>query len=263
MNLTTRFLIERYRGLVGWSIGLTAYSVLVVSLFPLIRDSPAFGAALDDYPEGLKELLGGDAGFDLTSGPGFLGAELYYLILPLLLAVVAIGYGASFGAEQENGLVDLILANPIPRRRLVLERALAIAVAVVILILVVVVAVLVSGAIVELGVGLGNLIAASAAVVLLVLVHGMAALAAAAIGGRRSIAVGVATVLFAAGYLLNVGAGFVGWLEPINRLSPYAQATGSSPLSNGWAPVDLLVMAVEAAVLLAVAIVGFDRRDLA
>lgn len=262
LDLAARFLTDRLRGLVGWSLGLSVYAILVVSIFPTIRDSAAFTAALEDYPDAIKELVGGEAGFDLTSGPGFLGAELYYLVLPLLLAIVAIGYGAAFGAEQESGLVDLILANPIRRRRLVLERALAIVVAVLALTSVVGVVVWISGGIVDLGIAIGNLIAGSVAIALLVVFHGMVALAVAAIFGRRAVAVGFATVLFAAGYLLSVAGGLLDWLEPAKIFSPYHQATGSIPLANGWSAGHLLVLAIESLAVLAVAVVGFERRDL-
>ena len=41
-----------------------------------------------------------------------------------LLAIVAIGYGAStIGGERERGLLELVLAYPVTRRRVAVEKA--------------------------------------------------------------------------------------------------------------------------------------------
>ena len=49
-------------------------------------------------------------------------------MVPLLLLIAAIGAGARATAgEEERGTLDLLLANPISRRRLVLEKLAALA----------------------------------------------------------------------------------------------------------------------------------------
>lgn len=262
-DLAIRFLSDRRRSLAVWAVGLTAYAAFIVSFFPSIRDSPSFATALEDYPDALKELFGGEAGFDLTSGPGFVGAELYYLALPLLLTIVAIGYGAALGAEQESGLTDLILCNPLTRRRVIVERALTIVVAVTLLAGLVTVAVAVGDAIVDLEIGLSPLLAAATGNVVLAVLHGLVALVAAAVTGKRSLAVGTATAAFALGYLLHVAAGFIDWLESARVLSPYYHATGSSPLATGWPVDNLAILLAVSAVALAAAVMAFDRKDLA
>lgn len=261
-ELTERFLADRARGLIGWLIGLVLYCGLIVSFFPSIRGSESYDAVLDDYPEAFKEFFGGAADFELTTGPGFINAQLFAFMVPLLLAVVAIGFGAALGADQRSGLVDLLLANPIPRRHLVLARAWAMAFAVGGLAVAMTATVAVIGAVVDLGVGLWPLAAATVASVLLVMFHGLLALAVAAATGSRSTAVGVATVVFAAGYLLQALAGLVDWLEPFRVLSPYHHAAGSAPVINGWAPGNLAVLTSLCIVALGAAIALFDRRDL-
>jgi len=262
-DLALRFLADRRRSLAVWAASLAAYAAFIVSFFPSIRDSPSFATALEDYPDALKELFGGEAGFDLTSGPGFIGAELYYLALPILLAVVAIGYGASLGAEQESGLIDLVLANPLSRRRVVAERALAIVVAVTLLAAVVTAVVAVGDELVGLEIGISALLAAATANVVLAVLHGLVALTAAAVTGKRTPAVGTATGVFALGYLLYVAAGFVDWLEPGRVLSPYWHATASSPLATGWSLGDLTVLVAASAAVFVAAVFAFDRKDLA
>lgn len=261
-ELAERFFADRIRSTIGWVLGLGLYTALIVSFFPSISGSESYEAALEDYPDALKEFFGGDAGFQLTTGPGFINAQLFSFMVPLLLAVVAIGYGAALGGEQQSGLIDLVLANPIRRRRVILERAGAMLTTVVLLAVTVLVVVAALGPIVNLGIGLNRLTAATVATVLVVMFHGLVALAVAGATGSRSVAVGSATVVFAAGYLLNALSGLVGWLEPLRVLSPYYHAVGPLPLLDGWAPANLGVLVVLCGAAVGAGVVLFERRDL-
>ena len=262
LEITERTVLDRRNGLLGWSVGLIAYVVLLASLFPTIRDSAGFAEAMEDYPDALKELLGGDAALDITSGPGFLNAELYTLMLPLLLVVVAIGMGASLASDQQRSMTDLILATHVSRRRLIAERCVAMAVALTGLAALVVASILVAEPIVSLEVSTSNLLAATVAVGLLVLLHGLVALGVAAATGSRGTAIGVATALFAAGYVATIFGGLISWLEPTRALSPYHHALGSNPLVNGWALGHLAILAGACAVTGAATVAVFEQRDL-
>ncbi len=263
IDLALRYLYDRARGLTVWLLSLVFYCALIVIFYPSIRDSEAYEAALDDYPEALKEFFGGEAGFQLTTGPGFINAQLYSFMVPLLLSIVAIGAGAAIGSDQRNGLLDLILANPVPRWRVVVERALAMAVIVLVLAAAVMATVAVVGSFVDLGIGVNELAAATASSFLIVMLHGLIALAVAAATGQRSLAVGVATVVFVAGYVLQSLAGIVEVLEPYRAVSPYYHTVGMTPLFDGWAWPNFGLVAGLCAAVLAAAVVLFQRRDLA
>ncbi len=259
-----RALVDRRRGLGGWALGLSLYVALIVSLFPTVRDSESYAQAAEDYPEALKELFGGEAGFDnLTTGSGFVDVQLFALILPVLLAIAAIGYGAAtLGGERERGVLDLVLANPVTRRRVVAEKASGLVLTVTSLGLVVGLVVAGLGAIVDLGVSAGNLTAATAGVVFVTILHGLVAMGAGAATGRRGSAVAIATVFFATGYLLNALAGLVDSLQPIRVLSPYHHYAGSSPIVNGWPVGNYVVLLVLCAAAFIAASEIFERTDL-
>lgn len=80
--------------------------------------------------------------------------------------------------------------------------------------------------------------------------------------GSRSAAIGVATAIFAAGYLLTALGGLVRWLESARVISPYHHAVGGNPLVEGWPLAGFGLLVLECLVALAVAIFLFDRRDL-
>jgi hypothetical protein len=61
---------------------------------------------------------------DYSSGIGYLGIELFSLMLPGLLIAAAVGAGArAIAGEEEHATLDLLLANPISRTRVALEKA--------------------------------------------------------------------------------------------------------------------------------------------
>ena len=78
-----------------WGLGIGVYVGLIVAFWPSIRGSSEITKAIDNYPDAMKEFFGGAAAFDYTRPGGFLNTQLFSLILPLLIAIFAIGYGAS------------------------------------------------------------------------------------------------------------------------------------------------------------------------
>jgi len=93
-------------------------------------------------------------------------------------------------------------------------------------------------------------------------VFGAAALAVAGLTGRRGLAVGSATALAFATYLLDSVAGIVPALEPWRWLSPFAFYRDGDPLGAGFAAADAAVLAALVLVAAAAAVLGFRRRDI-
>ena len=108
-----RFRSERRTGLF-WLIGFVIYASLIVSVFPSVKGV----IDAEELPLRLR-LAFNFASFDQLSG--FLGTELMGVIMPILLpffGIIMLSFAVA-GAE-ERGRLDLILANPLPRRAIVL-----------------------------------------------------------------------------------------------------------------------------------------------
>ena len=102
-EILRRGLLDRRRALVAWSLGVAAYVLLIAAIFPSIESSKELDNLMKSYPEPLKELFGIGAG-SITSGPGYLDAELFSFMLPLFVLVLAIGSGArAFAGEEDAG----------------------------------------------------------------------------------------------------------------------------------------------------------------
>jgi ABC-2 type transport system permease protein len=261
-SVLTKTLFDRRRSIIGWAIGVAAASLFVALLFPVVRDTPEIVDLLESYPEAMLEMFGIDDINTYTEPAGFLQTQLFSVYVPLLLLIFSIGAGVqAIAGEESEGTLDLLLANPVPRTRVVLEKAAAQLVLVVALAAVVFFAVWFTGFIFDEWVGIGEVFAAVFSAVLLALTFGYLALAAGAATGRRGASVAVASAVAVATYIFTGIAPVVdglGWLE---RLSPFFYYSDHNPLANGIHWGHAAILATLALVFLGIAVWGFRRRD--
>jgi beta-exotoxin I transport system permease protein len=262
-NVLWKTLRDTGRAFFWWALGLIGLVALMVSVYPSVRDNEALNKLVHDYPEALKGFVAFGGELDYVSGAGYLGSELFSLMVPLLLLIAAIGAGArGLAGEEEAGTLDLLLANPVTRRRVAADKLGALVLEVVALGLVLLVALLIGTRAVGLGVSAGHLSAATVSAVLLATGYGAIALLVGAATGHRARAVGSTAALVVAAYVLNGLAPLVGALEWLQKFSPFYHYAGSDPLRHGLSAVHVGVLV---AILIVAGVLGpvaFDRRDL-
>jgi ABC-2 type transport system permease protein len=253
---------DQYRPLLWWGSSLIALALMVALFYPSIQAMPGFNAMIESAPEALMRAFVGDI-TDITSPEGYLNSQLFFFLVPLLLLIYAIGFGsAAIAGEEEQGTLDLLLANPLPRWRVVIDKFYAMVVATLALALCFWLG-LVGGALaVQMEIGVGQITAATLSAVLLALVFGTLALALGCATGKRGLSAGVASGVAVAAYFLNAFAPLVEGLAPYRKLSPFYTYIGGDPLTNGLNWVHVIVLLGLTLVLLIVARITFDRRDL-
>lgn len=255
----SKALWERRRSLLGWSIALASLILLESALWPSIKSMPSLDAYLDEFPEPLKEMFGID---QMSTGQGFLNAELFSLMLPLLLIAFAISHGARLIAgEEEAGSLDLLLVTPLTTTRLLLESLAALVASVTLLATVVLCSTLLGSLAFGLGIRPGAAAAGALSVLLLGLEFGVIALVAGALTGRRGVAIAVPAALALVTYVLYVGGAFVDGLARMRELSPFDQALQTGPLAATLS-TGLVWLALVPAVAVLAALPVWDRRDL-
>ncbi len=237
-SLIRKTVRDNRRALIGWMVGLAAVMSMYLSFYGRYRDLQEAKAA--SIPEGLRKVIGFE---DIISGVGYLQATVFGLIGPLLLIMSAAIFGTrGVAGPEEAGVLDLYLANPISRRRFVLGRFLALAGSVV-------------------AVAAVPWIVSLIGLLLLALCFGMVAFTTGAVTGRRGTVLAVTGGLAVGTYVLKALSAEVAGLGWVRWLSPFHYFSGSNPLRHGFDVPYLLVLAGVSAVLLAVAVVVFDRRD--
>lgn len=262
-ELLLRTLRDARRSLAWWSAGLVAFVALILAVWPSVRDNPALAELHESYPEVLQALVSFGGQFDFASPAGYLGAELFSLLAPLLLLVAAIGAGArAIAGDEEAGTLELLLAHPVSRHRLVAERLAALAAELVALGAVLLAALLVGCAAAGLEIGAGRLAAAVTGAVLLGLAYGALAVLTGAATGRRAVAIAVPSALAVLAYLVHGLAPLVSALDAVRWASPWYHYAASDALRSGLDPWHALVLAAVAAAAAALAPVALARRDL-
>ena len=246
----------RIRSTVLTALGMASVIVMVGALFPAVGDS--IGKL--DLPKGVSELLGGA---DYGTIRGWMRSEIGAVYGPLVIAATAITAAAgSTAGEEESGILGLVLAHPIGRSRLVLEKAGAVAVGVLIIAAGTWLGLVVGVAIAGGGIGLGHQAALAVHLACFGFASGAVALALAGITGRRAVAAGGAGAFAVVGFLINGFAPLVHGVSWLKYASPFYYYAGHDPLGSGIHLGDLAVLAAATAVLTAVAAVSLRRRDL-
>lgn len=253
---------ERRRSLLWWSLGLLALVALNIAFYPSIRGDTSINDYVKDLPESLRGLFAGGE-LDIASPAGYLNSQIYALMAPLILLIFAVGAGAdAVAGEEERGTLDFLLAHPLRRRHYVVQRVLALTALVAGLSAVLLATVWLGSLAVDLEIGFGRVVAASASVGLLALLFGVLALAAGSVWPGRARAIAVAAGVAVAAWLLDGLGQAVDVLDAWRPLSPYYQAIGRNPLREGAPWSGWGALAAATALLAAVAAAGLERRDL-
>ena len=260
-SVFSKTLWERRWGIVGWVLGGLALTGFLVALYPVMRDSAGLTEIVEQLPEEMLSLMGIDPAL-LTTGFGYLQAQMYTLMAPLLILILAIGIGASATAgEEEEGTADLLLATPTSRRRVVLDKTTAMLVITTIVVLSFVVVLLVGNVTVDLELSIWGIVGINLGLILLGMFFGALAAAVGAWSGRRNLAVAVAGAIAAVAFFIDGMAPLVSWLRGAQKFMPFYWYQVDSPLRNG--PTAWLLLLVAGTLAFAAAAVAlFHRKDI-
>ena len=253
LGLELRF---RARAVASAALGLVALTALVGTLYPSLGDS----IADVEIPKEIGDFIGGG---DLATIQGWLRAEIMAVYGPVVFAVIAITSATTTTAGEEEGHVfALVLAKPVPRRRLLLAKSAAIALLLGALSVAVLVGLRIAVAIAGGGVATAHLAAASLHLLAFGLTVGALALALGAGTGQRGLAAGVAAGITLVMYLVNGIAPVSDATSWLGYLTLFHYYEGGDPIANGIDAAGLAVLVLVTTVLLSVAVVAFERRDL-
>jgi ABC-2 type transport system permease protein len=256
-------LYDQRRVLVGWSSSLAVLVAMYTAIWPSLRNQPSMSDFLNQMPKVMRSLFAA-SGAEMSTPVGYVQVELLAFMGPLLLIIYAINAGANAVAgEEDRHTLDLLLANPVSRTRIVLEKFGAMMAGVALLGAVTGVALLGEGSLASMTLPAGGVAAAMAHMTLLALVFGTMALAIGAASGHPALSRAVPAVVAVIAYVVNGLASVVSWLKPAQKLSPFYQYSGHDPLRHGVSWPAILVAVATTVVLVAIAVAAFRRRDVA
>jgi ABC-2 type transport system permease protein len=238
-----------------YGLGLAALAALIVYIYP------SYQQQLQDFeiPEALRALVG-DA--DFATPEGFLATEFFSWV-PILTIIFAIMAGTStLAGEEAEGTLDLLLAQPVSRRTLALEKMAGFAVSAFLIVALTNAGWLVSVPFVDMDVSYGRLFVATLELAPIVLSLGAAAIWCGAIFPDRKLATGVVSAFAVASYFLNYLANLVEAIEPLGWLSVFHYAGSVDTITGSFDPLNDVICLALAGAFAGLALTSFERRDL-
>ena len=233
-------------------------NALIAPMYAALEDTLVDFSA--DLPENLLAMMGGG---DMSTPEGWYQLETFGLMAPIAVALVAAAVGIrALAGEEHDRTMGLLLANPISRRRIVLEKCAAL-IAHTAVVGVAIFAGVVGGSLLGgLGMSAANIGAASLQVTLLGIMFGALALAiSAATGSVRAATLGTIGA-FGVTYALNSIFAVADELDGWKRLSPFDWYLSGDPLNNGIDSASVGLFVGFSALFVVAAVALFDRRDL-
>lgn len=264
MIVAARLLRDRRRSLLWWSLAIAGLVFVNVAFYPSFKDQPSFDQLFEDLPESFKAYFGVEGAGSLTSPTGYLHSQVFTLLLPAALLIFAIGLGArAIAGSEDDGTLELLLANPVTRLRVAWERYAASIGLLWVVGLMSFVATLALSAPFELleGTSVVGMAAACLAATSLATLHASIAFAAGCAVGGRGRAIGAAATIAVLGYVIFglVSAGVIQW----SRIaSPWWWYLSRNILQRGISVESVVVPLGLSAILAAVGVWAFSRRDL-
>lgn len=263
-NLIRKTVSDRWRGAAIYAGALAAYVLMLAAMFPSFQKMTGVQEMFEQYPEGMARFFGVET-IDITSFNNFLTIEFLGLIFVIIVGAFVFSFARSMVAgELRDGTLELLLAQPIQRWKMLTSEAAVLFVGIVGLVLVTVLSVFGFGAVFGIDLSYSGLLAYSVvAVALLLSIAGYSILFSSALKRPRwmvMVSVGV-TLGF---YMMQFAATSSKSLEKLGYLSIFHYYDPLKVLESGSVPAgDVLVLLGLGAACFAAAIYFFRRKDIA
>lgn len=264
-GLFRKTLWDRRRSIWGWGGGLGILTLVMFSAWPaLAQDAEALQALITSMPREVFAMFGMSDPEAIVTPAGFISSRTYQTIGPILVIMFAVrGVSMGLTKEEQSGVLDLVLASPASRARVVTAKAVAVAFSTVVVVLFPTVMALAGDIGWETDLGAGSILAASAGLGLLGLFFAGLAMLIWAFGGASFPAVRVAAVVALVTFLCNGLGSLTESLSAVRVISPFYWYFGDTPpLAKGFEPAYFLLL-VGAVAMGWIAVERLRRRDIA
>ena len=256
-NVLAKTLRDQRWQIIGYGLAMAAMAATAVWLWPSVRDT------LQNFriPPAIQALLGSQ--LDLSTAAGYLSGRYFsWTIILVLVYVIVAGTGAVAG-EEGAGTMDLLLAQPITRTAVLLEKVAASAVGASGIIGLGLVGFLVSIPTVDIDVTLADVAIASANMLPITLLFLALSVCAGAALPTRGVASGVVIGVVTATYFVYSLSNGVESLEWMRYGTPFYYYGSGLALVHGieWWHAGLLLGL--AGLFLALSVRMFETRDIA
>ena len=254
---------QRKLSIMWWCIGMIAFIFLTLIFYPSFKqDAAELQKTFENLPDAALQLLGGST--DFFSPIGYLNSQVYFIMLPLLLGIVAIGQGSNIlTKEEQDNTIEGLLTRPVSRTKLLTSKALTGLAILTIITFVTNISIIIISKIVDLEVSMWSMTQATIVCYLMCLSFGAIAFLLTATGKAKGASLGVATLIAFGGYIITSLSGTVTWLSNPSKLFPFNYYDSEAILRGtyNWNNLWYFIIVIAACAILSW--ITFRRRDIA
>jgi ABC-type transport system involved in multi-copper enzyme maturation permease subunit len=264
-SVFVEMLRRHWRQALYWGLGIGALTFLQVVVLPDVDALQQLAELMETVPPAFAQMFGLNDTAYLATPEGYVATRTFGLLL-LLVSIYAIVAGLNVTAnDEERGVMDNVLALPIPRWQLVLEKLLAYAVLCAFVVIVICVLTIVAVVLTPtLGVDLGKIVLGAINVLPGMLVVLAFTALVATIARSKGLATALAVVFLVGSYFVDTLGrdatnSFVATLRAISFHSYY---DGTNVLRFGFNAGNFALLLGVAFVLATLSLVAYQRRDI-
>ncbi len=253
---------QRRWSIMWWGFAVTAFISLNLAFYPSFRDqSQQLEQAFSEIPDSAMALFSDTNEF--LSPIGYLSSQIFYLMLPMLLGILAISLGSSLLArEEKEKTIELLLSRPVSRSVLLTAKNISGVIIILITGSVSGIVTLTFAKLVKLDVNSINIALATLASILLAMSFGALAFLVTSFGKARFASIGLATVYALGGYIIASLVDIANWLKWPSKLFAFTYYKPAEILAGTYNWINLCVFVGIIACCLLFSWMVFIRRDL-
>ncbi len=259
-SVFSKTLYEKRWSLLGWSAGLLAMTVLTMVFYPNFKQT-GFEDVLKSLPESLRTLVGTVESYKTV--PGYIAQQIYGPQIPIFLIIMGIVLYIGIGvSDEDKGTLQTLLAHPISRASVYLQKAAAGLCLLMVAALAIAIGILLSLLFIHETYAFTRLFAATLNCFLMVAAFGSVAYGVGMGFGKKGLAIGVASAYAFFCFITTSLAPAVEKLRPIEKLSIfyYYNSPNAAAAAVNWA--HLLTLTAFSVTFFAIGLLLFQRRDL-
>lgn len=252
-----------WQGMLYWGIGLGMLGLITMMIIPNVDALKQITSLMESLPPALIKAMGMEDASQLATPEGFLGGA-YFARVILIMAVYAVLAGLNVTANDEDqGILDVVLSLPLPRRQIILEKFAAYALMSTVIVLLGFLGVFLGGVSTNLGVDTGRLILGN----LNILPSTFLMLAFTMFAGTyfrtKGTATAAASLFIVGSYLIDVigGAASGTVIADLRVISFFSYLDNSHVMIDGLNVGNVALLLGLTAVLVVASVWFFQRRD--
>jgi ABC-2 type transport system permease protein len=255
---------RHWRQAIYWGLAIGFLLFVNIVAIPTVDALEQMGELLETLPPVMLQMFGMSDTAYLATPEGYLASQTFALLLLILGAYAILGGLNVTANDEERGVMDSVLALPISRTRLILEKLLAYVLMALLVLLTLFLltwlALILTPALV---VDVGKVAAATLNAIPGTLVVLAFTVLMGAVIRRRGLALGLSALFLIVSYFVdNLGKAAGGsFLETIRPLSFHVYYDGINAMRDGLNGGNIVLLLLVAVILVALSLVAYQRRD--